>query len=531
MLTPTHSTFNSLSCDIGTSLFKDYTCKSQTAYQIQATGIIYLVEKNGKTFQMKIKQMSEEELKNYKHGKAEKTSLTNNEDILPNIVAFQKIKNAENQIDQSKKIESDKIKIQIDSNPNQLLKNEINIAHNNSENLKQKIEKFENKYVKSKSHNVVFHYSVVNVPTNLNVELNESILLYKLKDKPMFQNLEDFAAINGFKVLILEHFENGSLREFLNVQNSLPYDKRVLESESDKMMLFSKLTNAINVLNQSGYVHTNLSPDTIYIDDEYNPVIAGFDFVQELQSLSQINPLFFTNEASIIIQNNDDLSPIKTPIRKDVQFSRNFSYVAPEIILAKDDRVVLFTSKIDSYSLGAVYYYILYSNNPFDGDNDAQVLESLKRRYILVKAGTSNNSIRILIKTLSLDPSIRLNSFQLEYNIEHELKFGLDVKILNDAEISTDILYTSRYGRTFFDKYSEMIFILIMAFVVIPSTVFIASYKFKQDQRYLRDQNNNQNQNDNQNTNNANEPQEQNQNNINNFNQPDLQIALGNRLV
>lgn len=510
VVSATNSTISSLSCEIGASLFNGYSCKNKIPYQIKATGITYLIEKDGQTYQMKIKQMSEEEQKNFKNNKNKKPLSIQNKELQPDKILFKKINNSEN-------------KIKIDSKPNQTLTNFTNIDKNT--NSEHKIDQIQANNTQKEYINVLTHYSIINIPVQLNVELNESIFLNKFKDDYTIQNLKDFMAIDGFKILILDHFENGSLREFLSVQSSLPYEKRFLKTEEDKMKLFLKIVNAVSHLNGSGYVHTDLSPDTIYINEENNPVIGGFDFIKINQSLSYISPLYFITQAPLAIRKGSNIASSEIVISENSKFFRNFNCIAPEIILAKNHKMILFNSKIDSYSLGAVYYYMMYSVNAFDGNDDVQVLEALKQRFILVQAGTSNNSIRIFIKTLSLDPTIRLNIFGLEFNVEHELSFGLESRINSDVEISTDILYTSRYGRTFFDKYSELLFVIIMAFVVIPSTVYLASYKFKQDERVPR--NNNQNIINDNHVGHAN----QNDNNTNPLNQTDVQITSVNGSV
>ena len=145
-----NATSSSLSCQSGLVLFKGYSCVSDLPYNVNESGITYLVKKDQTIFQMKVKKMTEEEIKSYEKIKEEKKiDLNNSKNILVDVIA-------KNNNEKNKKIEVD------NSNNEEFISN----------NLEQKIKIEKENFLKSNTENVLSHYAIIKVPITLNLKIN-----------------------------------------------------------------------------------------------------------------------------------------------------------------------------------------------------------------------------------------------------------------------------------------------------------------------------------------------------------------------
>jgi hypothetical protein len=565
-----------LSCELAVSPFDDLECMSDKPYHITAISVTYLVKRDSKVFQLKVKNLTKEEQKLYLKKKreflkktteevAKKTGISLAEDKVKSVVKKELISNED--YEHIKKIETDSNPVKLSSHGKVL-----NIVVDNNidtENLieLEKIKEEEHKEKDPKQHLinkikdeitnnkeieerdfVESPYVVLQIPKKVIIELNEAKVYLSLEGKRYFQQMVDENIFAGFKILLLNHFNNGTLREFMIKDKAKPIEEQFFKTEISKMKFFDKLTQAVVELHSSEFIHTNLSPDTIYLNDDMDPVIGNFEYIHESNSMSQLDPSFFVTEGEFIFTTNvnslnpttlNDLRNIKPSsgdefVKSDVSvksdnhplnkskddgkdspkqlevkltFTRSLEYLAPELILPDSSRTFYFNSKLDTYSLGAIYYFMLYERPPFEGGTRDELIRQLSTRFIVVYEGTSNNSVSIFGNSLSLVPDGRTSTYYLSLLINRELSRNFEHKLFEDIKISTDYEYTNKYGRDFFDKYSEMIFVLFMAFIIIPLTVFLASYKFKSERQNMVNGgnfNNNINANANDNANNQN---------------------------
>jgi serine/threonine protein kinase len=533
--------------------------------------VTYLVEREGKTFQLKVKPLSKIEMELYlkekekvleEHKKKieQETGEVIQEKQKPIIEKeiisrdeYQKIHKIEVDNDPQKKgVKEDEAVIKVDKKLDQdkqielqeIKKKEAQVQDQDStEQLKNKLENevFLNKEVENMEF-VNSPFIAAQMPKKLIVELNEAKVLFSMIELRYFQTIFEEQVFAGFKILLLEHYKNGTLREFMLQDQKKPEEEQVFKNEIIKMNFFDKLVKIVVDLHTMNYVHTNLSPDTIYVDDQFEPVIGGFEFVHESKSMSQLDPEFFMTQGSfeyttsldklqkdqmkdfnqispekgdeivnskikLKIDNSPKHEPIKSESKSseiklefDLKFERSLEYLAPELILPESNRVFYFDNKLDTYSLGAVYFFMLYGRPPFQGKTKQELIDNLGTRFIILQSGTYNNSISIFETSLSLIPDGRTSTYYLSIQVGMELAREFKQQLSQSIKISTDFEYTNKYGRDFFDKYSEMIFVLIMAFVIIPLTVFLASYKFKvENQNIMNRENDQENPNQNQN--------------------------------
>lgn len=530
-----------LSCKLAILPFNDLKCLSEKPYFISPTAVTYLVKVNESTFQLKVKPLSEEEKEVYQNLKEEKEeeNVSNSKKVVLDEDSKEEI---EKEIVTREKDEiNQKIVNETDTKENQ--QNQVNLEVDNKINhdarveLKQIKEKtaFDSDTDKQLEENLKMEateqqeiqeakfvnnpYLILQIPKSIVVKLNEAKVLMSLNKQRYFQTIKNERIFAGFQIMLLEHFENGSLRDFLLEDSEKPESERFFRTEISKMKFMEKLTMAVVDLHRQGFIHANLSPDTVYLNEEMDPVIGNFEYVHQDDSISQFDSSFFATDGEFVfttdlknlkmekivdIQNGDsegnNISKIETTIVEKkkpateqtthnpqpelqikLKFTRSLEFLAPELIIPESNRTFYFNQKMDTYSLGAIYYFMLYGRPPFEGRTREELINHLGTRFVVVFRGTSNNSVSILGNSLGLVPDARTSTYFLGLLITRELSRNFDHKLMQDLKISTDFEYTNKYGRDFFDKYSEMIFVLVMAFLVIPLTVFLASYKFKYD--------------------------------------------------
>lgn len=535
---------SNLSCKLAASTFDGLTCEQEEPYLVFGGTLTYLVKKNDKLMQLKVKRLTGNEFNSYKKKLEESLKPFNNKDseskkeahkdIKKEIVSSETEELLKNMQNEQKNETSKKIEIDIDNNIDASKKSELrhlkikNILvpeAKKEQRLEEKVNKEPEEQLSTEKTEIINPFTLVKIPKKEVVKLNEAQILLKFKEKRGFQNLIDENVFAGHKLFLLDHPEHGTLEEFISAQQSLSEEEKYFDSELKKMKFFDILTQTVVDLHEMGYVHTNLSITTVFVDSNFDPIIGGFDFVQEIDSMEQIDPDFFVTTGKIVLAKNlNDLDPKTFGLMKEnekgpalvdkdikikesepisinaegkdtqnknseikveikMEFKRSLEFVAPELLLAGTERAVYFDSKIDTYSLGSIYFYMLYYHSPFNGNSKEELLESLKGRLVTLKAGTSTNSVSLLMNSLNLDPNTRAPTYYLGLRLKRVLSMDFRHVLNENVELSTDFDYTNRYGRDFFDKYSEMIFVLMMAFIIIPATVFLASYKFKNDAR------------------------------------------------
>ena len=541
---------SNLSCELSASTFPGLKCEHQEPYLVFGGTLTYLVRKGDQIMQLKVKrlvgaemQMYQDKLEkkenekiqgNLKEGNEKENQTHFKKEIKKEIVSSE----TENRLKEMEKKEiSDNnkgIKINIDDSVGENQQDEIRHLKIKSiltpddqkqNRLEKKVGDEPEQQKQTENTQIINQYTLVSIPKKEVVKLNEAKVLLKFKEKRGFQDLIDENIFAGHKLFLMNHPKNGTLKEFVMAQQSLPQEERFFDNELKKMKFFDSLVQTVVDLHEMGFVHSNLSITTVFVDQNFDPVIGGFDYVQDINSMAEMDADFFVSSGEVLLAkdlksldskdfnfiNNKEHSPvvvnkdieIKSPnqisvksngiedptmnqnVEVDIkmEFRRSLEYAAPELILAGNERPVYFDSKIDTYSLGALYFYLLYGKPPFHGDNKAELLESLKDRMVNLKAGTSTNSVSLFMNSLNLDPNSRAPTYYLGLRLKRVLAMDFRHILNEDVKLSTDFDYTNRYGRDFFDKYSEMIFVLMMAFIVIPATVFLASYKFKSDAR------------------------------------------------
>ncbi|XP_061365240.1 receptor protein kinase-like protein ZAR1 [Gastrolobium bilobum] len=174
---------------------------------------------------------------------------------------------------------------------------------------------------------------------------------------------------NDEKLLITDFIRNGSLYTALHggPSNSLPplsWAARLKIAQGTARGLMY-----IHEFNGRKYVHGNLKPTKILLDDDLHPCITGFGLTRLGLGTSKFAPL-------VPKRQNSNQSTLTSAMGSKVSVSSN-NYLAPEVRIAGGK----FTQKCDVYSFGIVLLELLTGRLPDLGpENDGKELESFVRR-------------------------------------------------------------------------------------------------------------------------------------------------------
>lgn len=105
--------------------------------------------------------------------------------------------------------------------------------------------------------------------------------------------------------------------------------------------------SAVSYCHSLGIVHRDLKPENILIDKELNNTLKLIDFGTSVQ---------YSKDREILNQVHG-----------------TSYYIAPEVLNKKYDE------RCDIWSIGVILYILLSGKPPFDGDDDDQITEQVKK--------------------------------------------------------------------------------------------------------------------------------------------------------
>lgn len=127
--------------------------------------------------------------------------------------------------------------------------------------------------------------------------------------------------------IILEYINGRDLLEYINYTG--------LFHENEARYYFSKLIKTMQIIHLKGYVHLDIKPQNIMVDEKFNLILIDFGSASKIIDSSEIVP-FKEKEGTI-------------------------QYLAPEIYTAsKYDRI-----KVDIFSMGVVLFNMATGQMPF----------------------------------------------------------------------------------------------------------------------------------------------------------------------
>ena len=202
----------------------------------------------------------------------------------------------------------------------------------------RKIKKTSNKQDKEEEDNSIFE------------EVN---ILKKINHKHICQLYECIITPTHF-FLIMEYCKEG------NLENKLKWS--IKYSENQIKYLAFQLFGAVQYLNKNNYMHTDIKPINILIDE-----IVKNDNDEELFNIKLLS-------FGSYIENMDNNNINRLPF-----------YSAPEILSNKYD------ATSDVWSIGVIIYQMFYGEVPFGGDNINELYSNIKNGKIIHTSCTSNN--------------------------------------------------------------------------------------------------------------------------------------------
>lgn len=199
-------------------------------------------------------------------------------------------------------------------------------------------------------------------PTHLEREITIMKLLGSNSHKNIVKYYDDINLETTCN-LVLEYCPGEELFDIIVTKNHF--------SEPESKIIMKQLFLGLSHLHQLGIMHRDLKPENIVFKEGMPLKIIDF-------GLSRI------------------FDPVKDPPRKLSQVGTAY-YMAPEVLTRK------YTSSCDEWSLGIILYILLSGQPPFYGDNDLEIIESIKTKnleFLGDKWSQISNSAIELIKNL-----------------------------------------------------------------------------------------------------------------------------------
>ncbi|KAJ3220746.1 hypothetical protein HK099_004036 [Clydaea vesicula] len=223
--------------------------------------------------------------------------------------------------------------------------------------------------------------SVLNDADSIKQAKNEIYLLNKLNHKNIVRLLDTFSHEDEKKILlVLEYTIGGDLFELIS--------SKKLKSIEQKN-IFKQLAEAVHYLHSSQIVHRDLKVENVLLsrkdieshDAEDLVKVCDFGLAQEI---NEVNPR-----------------------RGSVE------YLAPELLLQKEDPSELDLYKTDTWALGVILFALLTGELPFNGSGNKMFLQIALGKYQLPESVVDEDVKDLLKKLLNTNPRERLSCHQI----------------------------------------------------------------------------------------------------------------------
>jgi serine/threonine protein kinase len=221
----------------------------------------------------------------------------------------------------------------------------------------------------------------------------------------------------------------------------------------EKIILFSKICDAMTHAHQRGVIHRDLKPPNILVDDRGEPHVLDF-------GLAKAAGHFTATSGSTVM-------PSITG-----QIKGTVAYMSPEQAAGRSD---LIDVRTDVYSLGVVLYQMLTGRFPYDISGttlealqNIQSAEPVRPRQIISRF--SSDVEAILLKALEKDPRQR---YQSAAELLHDVHCWLDGLPIVARSVSSIYLLRKVISR---HRYTSAVVGLLVAIVLGFSGVYYHLY-------------------------------------------------------
>lgn len=243
-------------------------------------------------------------------------------------------------------------------------------------------------------------------------KLMEEINILRSLDHPNIIRVYEFFEDNKRFYIVMEQCNGGELfEEILKRQNF---------GESQAAIILQQLFSAVAYLHDNGIIHRDLKPENILLE--------------ESRDIMNIKLIDFGTAVRV-----EHSKTIKGAIGTAY-------YIAPEVLSGT------YNHKCDLWSLGVIIFILLAGYPPFDGQNDEEILEKVKKSNYSFKNQVWNGispEAKDLIKGLLAPSMARLTAHQA-------LAHPWIKKNLQQQAVSNDVVKAALGGLSSFQQSSKL---------------------------------------------------------------------------
>lgn len=235
--------------------------------------------------------------------------------------------------------------------------------------------------------------------------INEAKAVAKLND-PSIVSIYD-QCLDGKNVyIVMEYVDGKNLRELLKESGAIPYDKALL--------VIDRILNALVVAHNNGIIHRDIKPENIMVDRSGKIRLTDFGIAK------------WDSNTNVSLTGN---------------VLGTVTYMSPELVSGKQ---AMFAT--DLYSLGIVLYELITAEQPFQGENPANIaLQHVKGEFPQIQKVIIPQNVQDFLDHLTkLDPNERPKD---AVEAKKELNNLLNV-ISNSTQILTDVIKTINHEKT-----------------------------------------------------------------------------------
>ena len=218
-------------------------------------------------------------------------------------------------------------------------------------------------------------------------QLEREVRLMQTFDHPNILKLKEVLHVESmhYAYLVLEYAKKGSLGSFI--------DRGIRLSQQSVFSVIKQIAGALRYLHDNGFVHQDIKPGNILVDENGRAILADFGIGHSFQSATMVvgSPAFQAPECL------DDSA-------SDEEENGDINGRGDE-----EDKSEVDPQKEDVWSLGVTLYQLLFMRLPFEGDNLFEIVQYIKSNDLSFPPDTEIPVMELIRGMLSVDQSNRLD--------------------------------------------------------------------------------------------------------------------------
>ncbi|CAD8072393.1 unnamed protein product [Paramecium primaurelia] len=225
--------------------------------------------------------------------------------------------------------------------------------------------------------------------------IKREISILQQANNPHIVKLYDVARTPHYLYLFLEYCHDGDLKKYLSTK----YGRRL--SEVEAVIFLKHLVEGFRTLHQLKIIHRDIKPANILLHKGVAK-ITDFGFARVIDT-GMNDPAYF--------------SRVGSPL-----------YMAPQILEGQP-----FSSKCDVWSMGIMLFEMLYGKPPWDGDNQYNLLQNIKKTALVIPdAPVRSDKIKQLLRHMLVVQE--KDRYSWEQIFHHEIIQIQEAQIKNNLE-------------------------------------------------------------------------------------------------